>query len=485
MTENIGGAYPTKIPSLSNVADIQVALRMYHYGQADGNSYTLEDLANVPSQSIAGYLRDANSRIDTKANISGQIFTGNITANNIISNANTTTANLSVTNSITVTNSVNSASANVTNNFTAGNVSTVNVTASGSLTVQGNAYIDDTFAQKVIDAGTTYNSTVNAYTVDFALGSYFSNIALQRQTGTWTFVGSNAITFAGTSTVFNYGPVQVGDLVVLTIGTDGIANPSITGSTGWLSAITTGSNTVNASVFYKQITSTSQSNVTIIPSNGISANFAASAAIFRNSKINVLGAGTYIRYIAKEQSTVRIDTSSTSITGASMTTIGSNNLTVLSLYGGDGTWTMTSIPTGYSGGMKTSNTAAAVSAATAYDLSSTANTAVATNWVVSSFSGEYASFALEFSAEVNPIIVVTNATALSSTSYKASAYVVDVTNSNTAPATNLSWSGINQKWAYGYQINPGTSSTYKDTIYMFQTKDGGTTFRAAALVGYA
>jgi cytoskeletal protein CcmA (bactofilin family) len=446
---------------LSDNANIIEAVRLYHLGETGTTEYPSAD-------SISGHL-------NTKANISGQVFTGNITATNV-----TATANLSVGNNLVVT-----------SNFTAGNISVANitssgnVTASGNLTVQGNAYIDDTFAQKVIDAGTTYNSTVNAYTVDFALGSYFSNIALQRQTGTWTFVGSNAITFAGTSTVFNYGPVQVGDLVVLTIGTDGIANPSITGSTGWLPAITTGANTVNASVFYKQITSTSQSNVTIIPSNGISANFAASAAIFRNSKINVLGAGTYIRYIAKEQSTVRIDTSSTSITGASMTTIGSNNLTVLSLYGGDGTWTMTSIPTGYSGGMKTSNTAAAVSAATAYDLSSTANTAVATNWVVSSFSGEYASFALEFSAEVNPIIVVSNATALSSTDYKASAYVVDVRNSNTAPATNLSWSGINQKWAYGYEIKPGTSLTYRDTIYMFQTKDGGSTFRAAALVGYA
>ncbi len=55
MTESIGTTRPTLIPSLSEVADIQAALRLYHYGTATEGV--------VEPQSIAGYINDLYTQI--------------------------------------------------------------------------------------------------------------------------------------------------------------------------------------------------------------------------------------------------------------------------------------------------------------------------------------------------------------------------------------------------------------------------------------
>ena len=65
--ESIGSLYPTKIPGYADAADIQEALRLYHYG-----SKTYDPLNTTPSQipddSIAGNLRDINAELTTVNN---------------------------------------------------------------------------------------------------------------------------------------------------------------------------------------------------------------------------------------------------------------------------------------------------------------------------------------------------------------------------------------------------------------------------------
>jgi hypothetical protein len=68
MAEDIGNLLKTKIPSLSEVADIQEALRLYHYGAPSGVGVDDYDTNNsVPSNlkpnSIAGHLQALDNRI--------------------------------------------------------------------------------------------------------------------------------------------------------------------------------------------------------------------------------------------------------------------------------------------------------------------------------------------------------------------------------------------------------------------------------------
>ena len=74
MAEAVGALYPTQIPSLSEVADIQEALRLYHYGRPSGTSPGQYDPTNTnptllnPSgttPSVAWYLYDLQNQITT------------------------------------------------------------------------------------------------------------------------------------------------------------------------------------------------------------------------------------------------------------------------------------------------------------------------------------------------------------------------------------------------------------------------------------
>lgn len=62
-SENIGNVYPTKIPGYDDAADIQAALRLYHYGSStyDVNNTDLESLTNP---SMAYTLNDLQTQID-------------------------------------------------------------------------------------------------------------------------------------------------------------------------------------------------------------------------------------------------------------------------------------------------------------------------------------------------------------------------------------------------------------------------------------
>ena len=69
MAENIDGTvggtglFNTKIPALSEAADIQAALRLYHYGEDYDGSNT--DVAELKTPSLAQHLQDLTEAIDT------------------------------------------------------------------------------------------------------------------------------------------------------------------------------------------------------------------------------------------------------------------------------------------------------------------------------------------------------------------------------------------------------------------------------------
>jgi hypothetical protein len=64
--ENIGNLVPTKIPSLSDDANIQDALKAYHYGSYDFNTAET-NTANLLNPSIAYTITNLQTQITTKA----------------------------------------------------------------------------------------------------------------------------------------------------------------------------------------------------------------------------------------------------------------------------------------------------------------------------------------------------------------------------------------------------------------------------------
>lgn len=71
--DSIGNLIPTKIPTLGTDADIQTALRMYHYGT---EAYALNSTANtnpatLPAQGIAKYIYDLQTTVATLVAASG------------------------------------------------------------------------------------------------------------------------------------------------------------------------------------------------------------------------------------------------------------------------------------------------------------------------------------------------------------------------------------------------------------------------------
>lgn len=74
MTESIGEVYSTQVPALSDAADIQEALRVYHYGAPSGSGAGQYDPnnaneANLFPNSIANYLSDLQSQVTTLGSV--------------------------------------------------------------------------------------------------------------------------------------------------------------------------------------------------------------------------------------------------------------------------------------------------------------------------------------------------------------------------------------------------------------------------------
>ena len=59
MSENIGSIYTTKIPGLEEAADIQAALKLYHYG----STTVPTTIAGIEPNSVAGHLQNLRDDI--------------------------------------------------------------------------------------------------------------------------------------------------------------------------------------------------------------------------------------------------------------------------------------------------------------------------------------------------------------------------------------------------------------------------------------
>jgi hypothetical protein len=63
-SENIGSLYPTKMPGYDDAADIQAALRLYHYGSSSYDPANTNE-SQIPANSVAGHLKALDTRVDT------------------------------------------------------------------------------------------------------------------------------------------------------------------------------------------------------------------------------------------------------------------------------------------------------------------------------------------------------------------------------------------------------------------------------------
>jgi hypothetical protein len=63
-SESIGNVYPTKVPGYEDAADIQAALRLYHYGSTDYD-ITNANTSSVLANSIVGHLNNLANTIAT------------------------------------------------------------------------------------------------------------------------------------------------------------------------------------------------------------------------------------------------------------------------------------------------------------------------------------------------------------------------------------------------------------------------------------
>lgn len=208
--ESIGTLVPTKIPGYSDAADIQAALRAYHYG-----SYTFDtsetDPANLINPSIAYTINDLQDQIDafsagiseTTFNAKGDLLTASandtmsvlgVGSNGSVLTANSGTAtglewaipSVTATNSVTLTNKTLTAPV---------------------LTTSFNSQTGTTYTLALSDASKMVNlSNASAITLTiptnasagFAIGTQID--LCQRGAGQVTVVGDTGVTLNGTGT---------------------------------------------------------------------------------------------------------------------------------------------------------------------------------------------------------------------------------------------------------------------------------------------
>jgi hypothetical protein len=204
--ENIGTLVPTKIPGYSDAADIQAALRLYHYG-----SYTFDtsesNEANLLNPSIAYTINDLQSQIDGFSSLSPDLYTSkgsllsasaastvsllSVGANGTVLTANSGTATGLewVAPSVTASNTVTLANKTLTSPVI--NLSTNAQTASYSLILSD--------ASKIVEL-----SVVSANTVTIPLNSSHAFpigtqiLVLQTNSGQTTIAGAVGVTVNST-----------------------------------------------------------------------------------------------------------------------------------------------------------------------------------------------------------------------------------------------------------------------------------------------
>lgn len=245
MAIDVGSLYPTKIPSLSENADIQEALRLYHYGAAStvynpANTNT----TNLVPQSIAYYLNNLQTQI---TNVSGSlgVQASAWTAKGVLLTATAASATSALTvgaNGTVLT--ANSATA------TGLQWSVPEVLADNSVTLTNktltaprfgsSGYIADSSGLPLISFPATVTSPVNAITISNAATGNKPSISA---TGSDTNITLNLIS-KGTGTVQINGsdvPTLTG---IQTFTNKTLSNPTITNDLYLASVSGTGSKIV-------------------------------------------------------------------------------------------------------------------------------------------------------------------------------------------------------------------------------------------------
>lgn len=217
--ESIGTLVSTKIPSYSNAADIQQALRIYHYGSESYDPANTSTAALV-NPSIAYSLNDLQTQIT--ANTSNVILKSSLTAkgdlisasasstpetltvgtnNQILIANNATASGLQWTSTLTsptintpvidtISPSSSSATASLWNTtLTTGSISTGGALTSGGITLAGGT----TFAGTIAIA----NASTSAHTISISNGAGTTNKTIN--IGTASTGGTTAITLGSTA----------------------------------------------------------------------------------------------------------------------------------------------------------------------------------------------------------------------------------------------------------------------------------------------
>jgi hypothetical protein len=245
MSESIGSIYSTKIPLLSENADIQEALRLYHYGAGAGTySPTNTNIENLLPQSIAYYLNSLQTQITSVSGTLGvqaSTWTGKGTL--VTSTAAGVIYPLSIgaTNGMVLT--VKSSASNGTGmewvvpSVLADNIVTLSYKTLDNPKFLSGGYIADNSGQPLISFPTTVTSAVNAVTISNATTGNKPSISatgsdtnitlnlISKGTGTVQINGSDVPTLAGVQTFTNKtlsNPTIINDLYLGTV----LSNPS-------------------------------------------------------------------------------------------------------------------------------------------------------------------------------------------------------------------------------------------------------------------
>jgi hypothetical protein len=175
--ESIGTLVPTKIPGYSDAADIQAALRVYHYG-----SYTFDtaesNAANLVNPSIAYTINNLQSQIDGIDGISPNVYTAK---GSLLSASSASTVSLLTVGANGTVLTANSGTA------TGLEWATPSVTASNSVTLTGKtiSYADNTLT------GVVGLSAVQTLTFK-TLTAPIINLSTSPQTASYSLVLSDA-----------------------------------------------------------------------------------------------------------------------------------------------------------------------------------------------------------------------------------------------------------------------------------------------------
>ncbi len=275
--ESIGALYPTSIPGYTDAADIQAALRVYHYGSYSYNTANTSTAALV-NPSIAYTLNDLQTQITN--NNTSAILKNTLTAKGdlISASASSTPSVLSLgsNNQVLVVNTATASGLQWTSTLTSPTIDTINASASGAtvslwnttittgsistggtLTTGGfNLANGSTFAGTVSIA----NASTSAHTVSISNGAGSANKTIS--IGTASTGGTTSINIGSTSgatsnvTIFS---IADGTTTTATRGAGYMGMPQrSTSTTGSFSATDAG----------KHVYVTSTGTTQTIPANG-------------------------------------------------------------------------------------------------------------------------------------------------------------------------------------------------------------------------